>query len=277
MECPDCTRLKPGDRVWGAGHPSYAEFVSSSEADLALAPENLPLEQAGTIPEVGLTSLFSLKRTGSLPNDPMPEGSPWINDTKSGNLTVVITSGSGGTGFIGIEIAKAYGATHIATAASGEEEIAFVKGLGATFVVDYKKADLFESLPDDSVDVVYDNYGEEGTADKAMRTLRAGGVYLLLPHSGCYAKKTQGPPCLSGNPKPGVRQINYNTAPDFKQYSAQGLQELTQMFEAGKLTAQIAKTFRGLNSAAAAFNFSAGGGAGGVSDNHFGKIALVPN
>jgi len=29
---------------------------------------------------------------------------------------------------------------------------------------------------DNSVDIVYDNYGAEGTADKAMRVLRAGGT-----------------------------------------------------------------------------------------------------
>jgi len=276
LTCENCTRLRPGDRVWGAGSPAYAEAVSAPEAAFALAPGNVPLEQAGTIPEVGLTSLFSLKRTGSLPSDPMPSGSPWDRN-RTLNLSVVITAGSGGTGFIGIEIAKAYGAAHIATAATGAEEIAFVRRLGATYVADYKREDLLASLPADSVDVVYDNYGAEGTADKAMRALRKGGVYLLLPHGECYVKKTQGPPCLSANPKPGVRQINYDTSPDFAQYSTQGLQELTRLFEAGVLTAQIARTFRGLESAAAAFNFSAGGGAGGVSGNHFGKIALVPN
>ena len=66
-------------------------------------------------------------------------------------------------------------------ALSGEAGIAFVKSLGATFVTDYQKVDLFDALPANSVDVVYDNYGAEGTADKAMRALRPGGVYLLMP------------------------------------------------------------------------------------------------
>jgi NADPH:quinone reductase-like Zn-dependent oxidoreductase len=43
------------------------------------------------------------------------------------------------TGFIGIELAKAYGAANIVTAATGPAGIAFVKSLGATTVVDYKK------------------------------------------------------------------------------------------------------------------------------------------
>lgn len=44
----------------------------------------------------------------------------------------------------------------------------------------------------------YDNYGGSGTADKAMSALRAGGVYLLLPHGDSAGT-------LSKHPKPGVR------------------------------------------------------------------------
>ena len=125
------------------------------------------------MPEVGLTSLFSLKRTASEPGSPLPQGSPWPSKS---NLTVLITAGAGGTGSIGIQLAKAWGASHIATAASGDASIQFVRSLGATYVTDYKKVDIFDSLPGDSVDVVYDNYGAEGTADKAMRVLRSGGT-----------------------------------------------------------------------------------------------------
>lgn len=74
----------------------------------------------------------------------------------------------------------------------------------------------------DTVDIVYDNYGAEGTADKAMRTIRKGGVYLLMPHGECYSKRTQGPPCLSAKPKTGVRQVNYVTGPDFVLHGLQG-------------------------------------------------------
>ena len=77
-----------------------------------------------------------------------------------------------------------------------------------------------------------DNYAADGTADKAMRAIRPGGMYLMMPHVNCsssfrlsllgasrlavaqgecYAKKMQAPPCISANPKPGVRQLNYNT------------------------------------------------------------------
>eukprot|EP01049_Picozoa_sp_SAG25_P006855 SAG25_NODE_536_length_7104_cov_4.295789_2_plen_118_part_00 len=113
-----------------------------------------------------------------------------------------------------------------------------MKTLGATYVTDYEKEDIFDSLPDDSIDFVCacsrndtvsppssksdasdggvgggvgggadDNYGAEGSADKAMRVLRQGGTYLLMPHGECYVSKKQAPPCLSAKPKHGVTQV----------------------------------------------------------------------
>jgi hypothetical protein len=38
---------------------------------------------------------------------------------------------------------------------------------------------------------VYDNYGGKGSADKAMRVLRSGGSYLLLPHGNCFLTNFQ--------------------------------------------------------------------------------------
>ena len=139
-------------------------------------------------------------------------------------------------------------------------------------MTDYKKMDIFDTLDDDSVDIVYDNYGAEGTADKAMRTLRAGGTYLLMPHGECYSQKTQGPPCLSAHPKPGVRQVNYVTSVDFEQYALQGLDELKAMVEGGHITPTVDRTYS-LSATAAAFNYSAGPGEGGVGD-HIGKISI---
>jgi len=270
VACPGCKRIKVGDPVWTITQKAYSEYVVSPEQFVGLKPPSLDFTSAATIPEVGLTSLLSLKRTGSSPGTPLPPASPWAGKNYS-NLTVVVTAGSGGTGFIGIELAKAYGAKHIATATTGEG-FAFVRSLGATFVTDYTKEDIFDVLPDDSVDIVYDNYGAEGTADKAMRTIRAGGVYLMMPHGECFVKKTQGPPCLSANPKDGVTQLNYVTGPDFEAHALAALDELSALFAAGKLSAHIDKAFP-LASAAAAFAYSAGPGEGGVG-SHIGKIAI---
>eukprot|EP00931_Biecheleriopsis_adriatica_P107527 TRINITY_DN81867_c0_g1_i1.p1 TRINITY_DN81867_c0_g1~~TRINITY_DN81867_c0_g1_i1.p1 ORF type:complete len:387 (-),score=42.77 TRINITY_DN81867_c0_g1_i1:104-1264(-) len=275
VECPGCTKLEVGDEVWTLANSAYSEYVVADESLIALKPKSLALSAAGTIPEVALTSYMSLKRTATQPGTPIPSGSPWTNGNFS-NLTVVITAGGGGTGFIGIELAKAWGAKHIVTSTTSAEGFAFVKSLGADVVTDYKVQNIFDFLPDNSVDIVYDNYAKEGTADKAMRTIRPGGVYLMMPHGECYTKMIQGPPCLAANPKKGVRQLNYVTGPDFQAHALQALEELTGLFEAGKLSPHVDKTYS-LDDAAKAFTYSAGPGEGGVG-HHFGKIAIsVPS
>ena len=75
-----------------------------------------------TLPLVGLTSYQALQLAGA----PWQEGS---------NKTVVITSGAGGTGYIGVQLAKTFFAGRIVTAAS-PEQIPWVKSLGADVVVD---------------------------------------------------------------------------------------------------------------------------------------------
>jgi D-arabinose 1-dehydrogenase-like Zn-dependent alcohol dehydrogenase len=78
-------RLKVGDSVWGVTKGAYAEYVIAVELVTGVVPVGLNISVAGTIPEVGATSLQALQRLGA----------PW--DAKR-NITVVITSGTGGTG-----------------------------------------------------------------------------------------------------------------------------------------------------------------------------------
>ncbi len=108
VECVGCKRLKPGDEVWTLVEGAYAEYVTVPETFIGLKPVSMNHTESGTLPEVGLTSLLSLHRTGSpggIPT-PMPVGTPWPGRR---NLTVVITAGSGGTGSVGIELARAFG------------------------------------------------------------------------------------------------------------------------------------------------------------------------
>src|SRR5438445_11989894 len=53
-------RFKPGDEVYARLHQdrigTFAEFIAMSEADVALKPKNLTMEEAETIPLVGMTA-----------------------------------------------------------------------------------------------------------------------------------------------------------------------------------------------------------------------------
>ena len=238
------TRLKVGDLVWGDARHAYAEFVAMDEATTGLAPSTLSPQVAGTIPEVGQTSLQCLQALGA----------PW---TLESNVTVVITSGSGGTGFVGIQLARALGAGTVITATS-KDNTAFVKSLGADVVVDYKTTDVLASLADGSVDFVFDNYGAVGNADKAQPKLRAGGRYLILP-GGAKGK-------LSKNwTRTDATQVDAG----LMKPSLQSLDALKGMFEAGKIVAHIDSTFAFHNASAALARSATG--------QSVGKIALVPD
>ena len=236
------TRIKVGDEVWAdiggvsGDSGAMAQYAVVSEKQTGLKPSGLNFTEAGTIPLVGLTALEMLVKSGA----------PW--SSLGANVTVVVTSGSGGTGFIAVQLAKhAFGAAHVVSATSGEANIALVKEWGADLVVDYKVDEIFDTLPDDSVDVVIDNYGAKGTADKAMRTIRAGGTYLILPGGGGGS--------ISKHPKTGVRQINFGLTTSTNH---SGLDQLAGYFNAGKLVPHVFASFA-LNTAAAAFALNKGG------------------
>jgi NADPH:quinone reductase-like Zn-dependent oxidoreductase len=158
-------------------------------------------------------------------------GAPW--SSLGTNVTVVVTSGSGGTGFMSIQLAKhCFGAARVVTATSGAAATAFVESCGADVVVDYKKSEIFAALPDDSVDIVVDNFGAKGTADLAMRAIRPGGTYLILPGGGGGT--------ISKHPKEGVKQIDFGftTSSNHTQ-----LDLLAEWFDAGKLVPRVSASF----------------------------------
>jgi len=240
-----CAHFEVGSEVWGFFARAYAEFAVAECRTIGLKPRSLTFIDAGTIPVVGATSLQSLRMAGA----------PW---TETSNLTVVITSGQGGTGFLAIQLAKALGAKRVVTAATGPG-LDMVKSLGADRAVDYREGEIFDALPDDSVDIVYDNFGKPGTADRAMRTIRRGGLFLLLT-----GELNGG---LSKHPKPGVKQARFEHMDPSDNQS--GIDALARFFDSGALKPY---TFHSYNLADVPKAFSKLL-AGGV----IGKLAITPS
>jgi NADPH:quinone reductase-like Zn-dependent oxidoreductase len=219
-----CSRLKVGDEVWadlgqagfkygGIQMGAWAQYAVADESQVGLKPQGLNFTEAAALPLAALTDYQALKKAGS----------PW---TGKKNLTVVVTSGSGGTGTPAIQLAKTYGAVRIITASS-PSHTALLKELGATDVFDYHKGTIWEQLSDNSVDVVYDNYGAAGTADAAMSSIRPGGVFVFLPGKGGAVSK---------HPKEGVKQINYGLCDSSKH---EDLDALKAIADKGQLKAVV--------------------------------------
>jgi NADPH:quinone reductase-like Zn-dependent oxidoreductase len=160
---PKVRKFKPGDDIYARPRDrrigTFAEFIAIDEADVALKPENLSMEEAASIPLVGLTAWQALIERANL---------------KKGQK-VFIQAGSGGVGTFAIRLAKHLGATVATTA--GAASIDLVKGLGADIVIDYKKDDFEKILSD--YDVVL-NSQDAKTLDKSLRVLRPGGKLISI-------------------------------------------------------------------------------------------------
>mmetsp|Transcript_159041 Transcript_159041/g.506528 ORF Transcript_159041/g.506528 Transcript_159041/m.506528 type:complete len:130 (-) Transcript_159041:191-580(-) len=97
-------------------------------------------------------------------------------------------------------------------------------------------------LSENSVDIVYDNYGGAGTADAAMKSIRPGGVFVFLPGKGADVSK---------HPKAGVKQINFGICDSSKYEDLDALKS----FAEGGLKAVVDQSFA-LEDIAKAFDAS---------------------
>lgn len=170
--------FKVGDEVYSrpADHRigTFAELIAINEKDVAMKPKNISMEEAASIPLVGLTAWQALVEKANL---------------KKGQK-VFIQAGSGGVGTFAIQLAKHLGAI-VATTTSAAN-IDLVKSLGADIVIDYRKDD-FETILKD-YDVVL-NSQDTKTLEKSLRILKPNGKVISI----------------SGPPDPGFGQeINAN-------------------------------------------------------------------
>jgi NADPH:quinone reductase-like Zn-dependent oxidoreductase len=155
--------FKPGDEVYARPDDgrigTFAEFIAMSEAEVAPKPKNLTMEEAASIPLVGLTAWQVLVERANL---------------KKGQK-ILIHAGSGGLGTFAIQLAKHLGATVATTASAANVEL--VKSLGADIVIDYKKGDFEKAL--NGYDVVLNSLGKD-TLEKSLSVLKPGGKLISV-------------------------------------------------------------------------------------------------
>jgi NADPH2:quinone reductase len=211
-------RFKVGDQVysysWDNPHGGfYAEYVAVPAERVGRVPQGLTLRQAGAIATTGLTAIQGIDDALHL---------------KAGD-TLIIHGASGGVGSLALQFAKLRGVKVLATA-SGEDGLAFVKGLGADAVVDGRHGDIAAAAHEfapGGVDAVLAFAGGD-SLERCLDALRAGGR-VAYPYG------------VRPDPKPRddtAAVIRYNAIPGPEEF-----ERLNRAIEAVKLKVAIEAEF----------------------------------
>lgn len=228
-------QLKVGDEVYASPDMSHigtlAEYIVLNESDVAVKPVNLSMEEAASIPLVGLTAWQVLVERAGL---------------KQGQK-VLIHAGSGGVGTFAIQLAKHLGATVATTTSTAN--VALVKSLGADIIIDYKKQ-AFEQVLND-YDVVFNSL-DMGTLEKSISVLKPGGKLISIsgPPDTQFAReqgmnwllqKLMG--LLSFNIRRKARRQRINYSFLLMQSNGAQLSKITSLIEAGDIRPVIDQVF----------------------------------
>ncbi|KAF2187561.1 reticulon-4-interacting protein 1, mitochondrial precursor [Zopfia rhizophila CBS 207.26] len=218
-----------GDIVYGScngvfGHGALAQFAPVPKDALALVPKGLKADDMVSIATVGMTTYQGLK--------------PHI---KAGDR-IFINGGSGGTGVVSIQIAKALGC-HVTTSCSAAN-VGLCKSLGADEVLDYKSAGIIEQLKGKGqiFDLILDNVGSPFNLYRVSHTFivpDGNFIQVGMGMSLSAIRQLIGNMMLPGFLGGGKRKYVLVTA---KANSAD-VDQLAEWMEEGKIRAVIDSTF----------------------------------
>lgn len=218
-------QFKQGDEIHARPRDgrigTFAEFIAVNEADVALKPSNLTMQEAASIPLVGLTAWQVLVERAKL---------------KRGQK-VFIHAGSGGVGTFAIQLAKHIGATVATTTSSANASL--VKSLGADVVIDYRKDDFERILKD--YDLVLTSLDRD-TLEKSLRVLKPGGRLISIsgPPDANFARENgsnwllqQVMRLLSFGIRRKAKRRGVNYSFHFMKASGEQLRGITALIESG--------------------------------------------
>jgi NADPH:quinone reductase-like Zn-dependent oxidoreductase len=228
-------RFKPGDEVYARPDKdrigTFAELIAMNENDVALKPKDLTMEQAASVPLVGLTAWQALVEKANV---------------KPGQK-VFIQAGTGGVGTFAIQLAKHLGATVATTASAANFEL--VKALGADVLIDYRTED-FESVLRD-YDVVLHSQDSK-TLEKSLRVLKPGGALVSISGppdpafaeeigARWYVRPIMG--VLSFGARRKAKRLNVRFSFLFMRANGDQLSEITSLIDQGVIRLVVDKVF----------------------------------
>lgn len=232
---PRVRQFQLGDEVYARPDDfrigTFAERIAVREDSVAIKPKNISMEEAASIPLVGLTAWQALVERAKV---------------KKGQK-VFIQAGSGGVGTFAIQLAKHLGATVATSTSAGNA--ALVKGLGADVIVDYKKDAFEERLS--GYDVVL-NSQDGQTLSKSLGVLQPGGQLISIsgPPDPQFAQDIkanwlvqQVMRALSFGARRQAQRLQVGYSFLFMKASGSQLRQITPLIESGAIRPVIDKVF----------------------------------
>jgi NADPH:quinone reductase-like Zn-dependent oxidoreductase len=198
------TGFTKGQRVMALANGTYAEFTTAKADVLAPIPDKLDFDHAAALPLVVTTGAQLMERAVKIER----------------GQTVLVLGALGGVGRTAVHVARQHGARVLAGVRKSQMEEA--KTLGADQVIAIDDEKELEELHD--LDAVADTIGG-ATAERALKTLKAGGVFGTV----------------LGAPKDAAKH-NVRIAAFMAQPDASRLYELADDVARGSFTIPIAKT-----------------------------------
>jgi alcohol dehydrogenase len=150
--------------LWGG----FAQFAKLPEVNVVKLPGGISFNDAAAIGMVGLTSWHMLVgRTKIVPGQ-----------------CILIMGGTSGVGMVGIQIAKLYNCSVIATAGNKDKMDKCIE-IGADYVVNHRDPDWYKTvlnitknkMGEEGVDIVFEHIGKSVFA-KAVSLLKMGGTLV---------------------------------------------------------------------------------------------------
>ncbi len=232
---PRVRQFKPGDEVYARTDDfrigTFAEFVPVKESSLAPKPKGLTMEEAASLPLVGLTAWQALVETAKL----------------SKGQKVFIQAGSGGVGTCAVQLARHLGATVATTTSAANFEL--VRSLGADVVIDYRTQDFEDVLHD--YDVVL-NSQDGKTLGKSLRVLKGGAKLISIsgPPDPAFGRNIAAPAfvrlvmrLLSSGIRRRARGRGIDYSFLFMRANGGQLRVITRLIEAGAIRPVVDKVF----------------------------------
>lgn len=219
------TGFRIGDRVWCSNQGllgnqgTFAELCAIDQRWLYQLPDGVDAADAAACALVGITAHLGLYREARL----------------QAGQTVFVRGGTGGVGSMVVQMAKASGATVIATGGS-DEKVARCRELGADSAINYKTEDLAERLKElapGGVDVFWETI-REPDFDFAIEALAPRGRMILMAGRDARPSFPVGPFYVKECSLHGF--VMFKAKADEMQQAAD---DINQWLSEGKLQSQI--------------------------------------